>query len=53
MFYYNHDDFVAKSVDREIIMYDEKDFERLVNWQYDEEGDTIKPFREDYNDVVQ
>lgn len=49
MFYYNPDEFTNRLLDREFIMYSEKDFERLVNWQYDEEGDTIKPFREDYN----
>ena len=49
MFYYNHDDFVQKSVDRKILRYGEGFFEELLNWQYDEDGNSIMPFRDEFS----
>ena len=49
MFYYNHDDFVQKSGDRKIRIYDERVFEDLLNWQYDEDGNSIMPFRDEFS----
>ena len=49
MFYYNRDDFTDKLIEKEISMYSEREFERLVNWQYDEEHDSIMPFRDEFS----
>ena len=49
MFYYDVDEFLNRSINREFLMYSERDFERLVNWQYDKDGNSIMPFRDEYS----
>lgn len=49
MYYYNADDFSKLVRNGKICLYSERIFERLTNWQYDEEGNNIKPFRDEYS----
>ena len=49
LFYYNADDFLKLLSSRKILSYSEQEFERLTNWQYNKEGNTLKPFRDEYS----
>lgn len=47
MFYYNKDEFIKELIEHKICEYSERSFDRLMNWQYDKEGNSIQPFRDE------
>ena len=47
MFYYTDVDYMNHQFDYSILAYSERSFDRLLNWQYDENGDSVKPFRDE------
>lgn len=49
MFYYNKDEFLNELIEHHIWSYSERDFDHLMNWQYDKEGNSIQPFRDEYS----
>lgn len=49
MFYYADTDYINHVSNYDILDYSERRFDTLLNWQYDEDGNSIKPFRDEYS----
>ena len=49
MFYYHEVEFSKQLQLDKFHLYSEVDFENLMNWQYDKNGNAIKPFRDEHS----
>lgn len=49
MFYYTHNEYMYHLLTHSILDYTERRFDTLLNWQQDEDGNSIKPFRDEYS----
>lgn len=49
MFYYTDDEYIHHVSNYDILDYSERTFDTLLNWQYDEDGNSVKPFRDEYS----